>query len=170
MVPLCNRYTAARSLCGFEQVHPINGGPWYGHTTVSSMNQSQLIARGRNLEEALSAALNEVIRISRGPNPESEASLAIPLRTREPEATALVAAMVANLIAELAEGAQIRSVQIDGLMQRDGDFICWGYAFAVSETASDPNLSISFRDLILEEVNDATEIRCILERGSNATG
>ncbi len=134
------------------------------------MSQSQLTARGRNLEEALGEALNEVAKAARGQDAESDASLAIPLRAREPEATALVAAIVTNLIDEIGEGIQVKSVQIDGLLKRDGEYICWGYAFASSEQAEHSNLSMSFRDLVVEEVNGATEIRCILERGANAGG
>jgi len=127
----------------------------------------EIVAAGRSLEEALQTALGQVIDSTVMPPSDSDTSLAIPLRARDPDETSLVNAMLTELLQEIADGARIASAQIDGLLKRDGDFVCWGYAFAASEI--NPALGSVFlleQVTVLEE-QGSTVIRVTLARQGN---
>jgi hypothetical protein len=123
----------------------------------------EIIATGQSFAEALTQALNKIVRLVSPADPPRDASLAVPLRAREPALPAVAEAMVSELLAEIGEGISVGSVQIDGMMKRDGYYICWGYAYAAPKqgTESIPNLTV--RDLIVAEEPGRVEIRFTLE-------
>jgi hypothetical protein len=127
----------------------------------------EIIATGQTFAEALTHALNQVVELAGPANEVEEASLAVPLRAREPALPAVAAAMVGELLAEIGDGISIGSVQIDGMMKRDGDYICWGYAFAAPKQSSQPSRSLMLRDLQVGEEPGRLEIRFTLD---HATG
>jgi hypothetical protein len=126
----------------------------------------EIIATGQTFTEALTHALNQVVEFAGLANEVEEASLAVPLRAREPALPAVAAAMVSELLAEIGDGISIGSVQIDGVMKRDGDYICWGYAFAVPENSAQPSRSLTILDLQVSEEPGRFEIRFTLEQSS----
>jgi hypothetical protein len=126
----------------------------------------EIIATGQSFAEALTHALNQVVELAGSANEVEEASLAVPLRAREPALPAVAAAMVSELLAEIGEGIAVGSVQIDGMMKRDGDYICWGYAFAAPEQNSQSSKSLRLRDLQIGEEPGRVEIRFTLEQSS----
>jgi hypothetical protein len=126
----------------------------------------EIIATGQTFAEALTHALNQVVELAGPANEIEEASLAVPLRAREPALPAVAAAMVSELLAEIGEGIAVGSVEIDGMMRRDGDYICWGYAFAAPEQSSQPSKSLTLGDLQIGEESGRFEIWFTLEQSS----
>jgi hypothetical protein len=153
------------------KVAPSEGTPprtrnqtWYRHSIVSTQRTIELVASGRSLSETLSEALGQVVDATGGSISATDASLAISLRAREREETALVNAMVVNLLDEIDEGAHISSIQIDGLVKRDGDFICWGYAFASPHEPPGPAPVFHLESVTVTSDQGQVEIRITLER------
>jgi hypothetical protein len=127
----------------------------------------RVAVQGRNLEEALTNALNSVVSSTSAADSTNDGCLAIPLLARESQPAALVAAMLSSLIEEMNDGATVSSVQVDGLLKRDGALVCWGYAFATSEEMKGARSTILFRDLRVEESPANVEIEFTLEVGSS---
>ncbi|MFL5758621.1 MAG: hypothetical protein ACJ789_02720 [Thermomicrobiales bacterium] len=125
-----------------------------------------ITATGQTFGEALTNALLQVIAYAGSSLPEAEASIAIPIRARESDSTALTRAMVSQILAELEQGAQIATVRIDGLLKRDGDFVCWGYAFAAPEPSTSPKHAYAVRDLTIRDATSGTEILVTLAQES----
>jgi hypothetical protein len=138
---------------------PGEGRPCYRHLM-------EIIATAQTFAEALTHALNQIVELDGSASPPLDATLAVPLRAREPALPAVAAAMVGELLAEIGDGISIGSVQIDGMMKRDGDFICWGYAFAAPQKRSQPSKSLALRDLQVSEEPGQFEIRFTLEQSS----
>lgn len=120
-----------------------------------------IIANGHTFAEAIADAMNKVIAQTN--SPANDASLAIPLRARESDLTALAEALLGELVAEIGDGARIGSVRIDGFMRRDTDWICWGYAFAADERAPAPSSAPSIYDIVVDENEGRVEIRFNLD-------
>jgi hypothetical protein len=134
---------------------------------VNTQRTTDIVASGRSLGEVLSEALRRVVDATCGSTSTTDGSLAISLRAREREETALVNAMVTNLLDEIAEGAHIRSIQIDGLIKRDGDFVCWGYAFATPQEHPSPGPIFHLEAVTVIHEQGQVEIRITIERQGN---
>jgi hypothetical protein len=137
---------------------------WYRHPIVNTQRTTDIVASGRSLGEVLSETLRQVVIATGSSASTTDGSLAIPLRAREQEETALVDAMVTNLLDEIAEGAHISSIQIDGLIKRDGDFVCWGYAFASPQEHPAPGPIFHVESVTVTDEQGQVEIRFALER------
>ena len=124
----------------------------------------EITATGRTFAEALAQALNQVVASIGPANATDDASLAMPLRARETELTAVVEAMVIELLSEVGEGHQMRSAQIDGVMKRDREYICWGYAFAAPNEVSQSGPALTASDFQVHEEPGRVEIRFTLDR------
>jgi hypothetical protein len=122
----------------------------------------EITVTGQTFAETLGRALNQVVELVGPTNSTVDASLALPLRARESTSAALAEAMLAELLAEIGEG--IQSVQIDGLMKRDGDYICWGYAFAAPDQGSPTGPAFTAHDLQVIEEPGRIEIRFTLDQ------
>jgi hypothetical protein len=134
--------------------------PGEGRGPVSCYRQQmEITATGQSFAEALTETLNQLAAFASRANATAEASLSIPLRARESTLNAIAEAMVAELVAEIEEGQQIGSVRIDGLMKRDGDYICWGYALAAPEVDVSAHRRFTVRDLHFSEEPGRNEIR-----------
>jgi hypothetical protein len=123
---------------------------------------SRITANGHTFAEAIADAMTKVI--ARTSSPASDASLVIPLRARESDLTTLAEALLGELLAEIGDGARIGSVRIDGFMRRDGDWICWGYAFAADERGPAPPSAPSLRDVVVDENEGRIEMRFNLNK------
>jgi hypothetical protein len=123
-----------------------------------------ITAKDQTFAEALTQALNQIVASVGPTNATDDASLAIPLRAREAELPAVVEAMVTELLSELGEGRQIVLVQIDGMMKRDGEYICWGYAYAAPNKVEPLGRSPSVRDSEVIEEPGHFEIRFTLDK------
>jgi hypothetical protein len=131
---------------------------------VSTQRSTEIVASGRTLGEVLSETLRQIVEATGGSTSTSDGSIAISLRAREREETTLVNAMVVNLLDEIAEGAIIASIQIDGLIKRDGDFVCWGYAFATPQEHPAPGPVFHLESVTVTNEQGQVEIRITLER------
>jgi hypothetical protein len=126
----------------------------------------EIIATGQTFAEALTHALNQVVKFAGPANEVAEASLAVPLRAREPALPAVAAAMVGELLAEIGDGIAVGSVQIDGMMKRDGDYICWGYAYAAPTQGTELIPNLTLRNLVVAEEPERIEIRFTFEQSN----
>jgi hypothetical protein len=122
----------------------------------------EITATATTFADALTQALNQIIEPTRS---REDAARALPLRAREHDLPAVAKAMIDELVTELGDGARVNSVQIDGLMKREGEYICWGYAFAEPEHDVAGRV-IKLRELSVKETLGRYEVRLELEEQS----